>query len=50
MDAPKKVLESFEKIMRSFLWKGEREKQRVHLVNWDVVCNSKRNGGLGIKK
>eukprot|EP01018_Ginkgo_biloba_P009696 Gb_25173 [translate_table: standard] len=48
--ALKKVLESFEKVMRSFLWKGGKEKQRIHLVNWDVVCKSKRRGGLGIRK
>ena len=36
-----------EKIQRDFLWGGER---KIHLVKWDIVCTSKRKGGLGIRK
>lgn len=26
------------------------QNKRVHLINWDIVCRPKCNGGLGIKK
>ena len=25
-------------------------KKKAHLVNWDVVCSEKRQGGLGLRK
>ena len=44
---PRKVKVRLEKIQRDFLWGGER---KIHLVKWDIVCTSKRKGGLGIRK
>ncbi|BBN67603.1 Polynucleotidyl transferase, ribonuclease H-like superfamily protein [Prunus dulcis] len=33
-----------------FLWGYTGEKTKIHLVNWDIVCQPKSFGGLGIKK
>ncbi|KAL4188197.1 hypothetical protein AMTRI_Chr09g42900 [Amborella trichopoda] len=35
--------------MRNFLWSGQTEKKKYHLVAWDKVCHTKNQGGLGIE-
>ncbi|KAK1300975.1 hypothetical protein QJS10_CPB13g01246 [Acorus calamus] len=43
------VRNRLEVIRRRFLWNGAKEVQnRVHLVKWDIVCSSKKSGGVGI--
>jgi hypothetical protein len=31
-----------------FFWQGGSTKRKYHLVKWEVVCRSKKKGGLGI--
>ena len=38
------------KKVRRFIWGSSQGRKKIHLVNWDVVTQSKENGGLGIKK
>lgn len=38
-----------EQKMRDFLWQGNSEVRKVHLVAWDVVCTNLTRGGLGIQ-
>lgn len=38
-----------EKLMRDFSWEGQDNWGGLHLVNWDQVCKTKKNGGLGIE-
>ncbi|MDD0245709.1 hypothetical protein PSY47_23320, partial [Shigella flexneri] len=33
-----------------FIWGDTNDKKKVHLVNWDTICQPKQLGGLGIKK
>lgn len=47
---PVSTCESLDKLNRDFLWGDCDEKRKVHLVNWDVVCQPKTSGGLGNKK
>ena len=47
---PANVCEPINKINRKFLWGDNREQRKIHLVKWDEVCKSKREGGLGIRK
>lgn len=42
--------DKLEKIQRTFLWTGMEEKNRLSLVNWDIVFLPKTMGGLGIRK
>ena len=46
---PKKVKIILEKIQRDFLWGGGSSERKIHLINWDSVCQSKEKGGLGIR-
>jgi len=46
---PGKVLEQLDKIRRDFLWEGNSEKHKYHLVEWPKVLLPKLQGGLGIK-
>ena len=34
---------------RSFLWGSSQERKKIHIVNWEVVCQPKLNGGLGLR-
>ena len=38
-----------EKIQQDFLWGGGNLDRNIHLVNYDIVCPSKGNDGLGIR-
>ena len=47
---PKTVARRLEKLQRDFLWGGGNLEKKAHLVNWEVVCADKENGGLGLRK
>ena len=38
------VANTIEKIMRDFLWSGALDKNRDHLVSWEVCCRPKKEG------
>jgi hypothetical protein len=46
---PMTNLVSLTKIIHKFFWEGTGEKQKYHLVKWDLVCTPRKKGGLGIK-
>lgn len=39
-----------ERLMRNFLWSASSEKQRSNLVNWELVCLPKTEGGPGLHR
>ena len=42
-------VDKIDKIRRDFLWSGDNPNSSLKcLVNWDTVCKSKKEGGLGI--
>ena len=47
---PKTICDEIEKIQRGFLWGDTYQGRKVHLVNWDVCCRPKCDGGLGFKR
>ncbi|WMV20542.1 hypothetical protein MTR67_013927 [Solanum verrucosum] len=45
-----KIIKKLDAIRRNFLWQGNGEgEKKHHLVKWEVVITSKKEGGLGIK-
>ncbi|PNX85610.1 ribonuclease H, partial [Trifolium pratense] len=46
---PKTMCDEMEKIQRGFLWGDTEQKRKPHLINWDVCCLAKKDGGLGIR-
>lgn len=46
---PSKILKVIISIQRNFLWHGSCEKGGLMLQSWDSICNSKGEGGSGIK-
>ena len=45
---PKVVMESLDHIRRDFLWKGNGDNKKLHLVKWSEVIKPKSKGGLGL--
>lgn len=46
---PSKVQKHLDKVRRSFLWEGNSDAHKFHLVKWSKVIQPKKQGGLGIR-
>ncbi|KEH37317.1 transmembrane protein, putative [Medicago truncatula] len=46
---PVQVWKRIVRIQREFLWGGVGGGNKISWVKWETVCQSKRNGGLGVK-
>lgn len=46
---PVEILKRLEKLQRDFQWQGHDNKEKYHLVKWDLVCKSMEEGDLGIR-
>ncbi|CAN4101781.1 unnamed protein product [Withania somnifera] len=46
---PTEVLKQVDKIRRDFLWEGNNSSYKLYPIIWDIVTQSKCNGGLGIR-
>lgn len=44
---PKAVVERVDRIRRSFLWEGQGNRKKLHLMKWSGVIKPKWSGGLG---
>ena len=47
-EVPKGVLEKIDYFRSRFFWQGEGHKKKYRLAKWDVICQPKEVGGLGI--
>ena len=45
---PVGIRESLDSVRKNFLWNENEVEKKNHLVNWQVVCLPKDQGGLGI--
>lgn len=46
----KSIYDKIEKIQRIFMWGNTEHGRKAHLIEWDICCQQKLNGELGIKK
>jgi len=46
---PSKVLKRLDSLRRNFIWQGNKEKKAIHLVKWECLITSKKDGRLGIR-
>lgn len=46
---PKGLCAELDRLIRHFLWGGNKDHNRIHLVNWATMCKDKLVGGLGLK-
>ena len=49
LSTPKSIIKEIWAIQRNFLWGSSETKQRWALVDWEMMCKPKRNGGLGLR-
>ncbi|ONK57669.1 uncharacterized protein A4U43_C09F2860 [Asparagus officinalis] len=47
---PRSVITSIENEFRHFLWNDDDPRRYLSFIKWDSVCQSKKLGGLGIRK
>lgn len=47
---PETVCDKLDAITRAFWWGHDLGTRKLHLVNWDKICQPKCLGGLGLKK
>ncbi|WCJ39413.1 hypothetical protein M5689_020404 [Euphorbia peplus] len=47
---PSGAIDKLDKLNQSFIWGSTDNQNKMHLLNWDNVCRSKREGGTGIRK
>jgi hypothetical protein len=47
-EIPKGVLEKINYFRSRFFWQSDNQKKKYRLAKWDIVCQHKDQGGLGI--
>jgi hypothetical protein len=47
-EVPKGVLEKIAYFRSRFFWQNDSQKKKYRLTKWDIICQPKDQGGLGI--
>jgi hypothetical protein len=47
---PKSFLKEIEKAQRAFVWGDTEDKRKAHMISWEIMTQSKKNGGMGLRK
>lgn len=46
---PRSTCDDIDRMSRRFLWGGDEDRRKVHLVSWQNVTKPKMEGGLGFR-
>jgi hypothetical protein len=47
-EVPKGVLEKIDYFRARFFWQNDSQKKKYRLMKWDVTCQPRDQGGLGV--
>jgi hypothetical protein len=47
-EIPKGVLQKIDYYRSRFFWQGDDHKKKYRLTRWDIICQPKDQGGLGV--
>jgi hypothetical protein len=45
---PRGILEKIDYYRSRFYWQSDNQKKKYRLARWDIICQPKDQGGLGI--
>ena len=48
-EIPRGVLEKIDFFRSSFYWQNDQHKRKYRLVKWNLICQPKQQGGLGVQ-
>jgi hypothetical protein len=48
-EVPKGVLEKIDYYRSRFYWQSDQQKKKYRLAGWNIICQPKDQGGLGIQ-
>lgn len=46
---PQKSCDELQQLCAKFWWGSSHDKKKIHWMNWDALCKSKEEGGLGFR-
>ncbi|CAI0541465.1 unnamed protein product [Linum tenue] len=47
---PISICDKIDRRVRKFIWGSTGDSRKIHLVHWEGVCQTKKEGGLGFRK
>ncbi|CAN1853457.1 Putative ribonuclease H protein At1g65750 [Linum perenne] len=47
---PVDTCKAIDKRIRDFVCGSSPEGRKIHLISWENICSSKKNGGLGLRQ
>lgn len=47
---PALITREMDKTIRRCVWGSNEGQWKIHLVNWETLCKSKEDGGIGLRR
>ncbi|GLT61795.1 hypothetical protein SLA2020_344770 [Shorea laevis] len=46
---PSSIQKEIDRISRNFIWGSMDGQKKLHLINWETICQPRKQGGLGLR-